>query len=77
MEANKTINKNALGEAEELLSAINRDLLALEKVAREGNADAPVTIVMFTDFQCPACAGFYPILKQTILRFNIESWRND
>ena len=35
----------------------------------QGKPDAPVTIVMFTDFQCPACSGFYPILKKTISQY--------
>ena len=31
-----------------------------------GPADAKVTIVEFADFQCPACAGAHPTLKQII-----------
>lgn len=31
-----------------------------------GNATAPVTIVEFTDFQCPSCAAMHPILEETL-----------
>jgi len=34
-----------------------------------GNAAAPVTVVMFTDFQCPACAATHPVLKQTLAQY--------
>lgn len=34
-----------------------------------GNANAPVTVVMFTDFQCPACAATYPVLKDIISQY--------
>jgi protein-disulfide isomerase len=34
-----------------------------------GNASAPVTVVMFTDLQCPACARTHPVLKQTLAHY--------
>ena len=31
-----------------------------------GKANASVTVVMFTDYQCPTCATVYPILKKLV-----------
>lgn len=31
-----------------------------------GPATAPVTIVAFTDFQCPACAAMHPIIEEVV-----------
>jgi protein-disulfide isomerase len=31
-----------------------------------GDANAPVTIVEFTDFQCPACAAMHPVLEEAL-----------
>ncbi len=31
-----------------------------------GDANAPVTVVMFTDLQCNACATVYPVLKKVL-----------
>ena len=31
-----------------------------------GDASAPVTIVEFTDFQCPACAAMHPVLEEAL-----------
>jgi protein-disulfide isomerase len=35
-----------------------------------GDAKAPVTIVEFTDFQCPACAALQPILEQVMKTYS-------
>lgn len=32
----------------------------------DGKKDAPVTIVQFSDFQCPFCARFYPPVKEVL-----------
>lgn len=34
-----------------------------------GPANAPVTVVMFSDFQCPACARTHPVLKRLIKEY--------
>lgn len=35
----------------------------------QGIAAAPVTIVMFSDFQCPACAAVHPVLKKVMAEY--------
>lgn len=34
-----------------------------------GKKDAPITIVEFSDFQCPFCARFYPMLKEVLAAY--------
>lgn len=34
-----------------------------------GGANAPVTIVEYSDFQCPACGAYYPVIKQLSAAF--------
>ena len=35
----------------------------------QGKITSPVTIVMFTDFECPGCAATHPALKQVITEY--------
>ncbi len=35
----------------------------------QGKTTAPVTVVMFTDFQCPACAATHPALKKVLAEY--------
>lgn len=33
---------------------------------RGGDASAPVTVIEFTDFECPACAALHPLLEEVL-----------
>jgi protein-disulfide isomerase len=35
----------------------------------KGNKDAAVTLVEYSDFQCPACASFQPVLKELLATY--------
>lgn len=35
-----------------------------------GNPKAKVTLVEYADFECPACAAFYPIVKQVLTTYD-------
>ncbi len=59
-------------EAEEAAAAAERqvDLAALaENVPFKGNADAPVTIIEFSDFQCPYCSRAANTVEQILKKY--------
>ena len=41
-------------------------LISVDDDPSRGVATAPVTIVEFTDFQCPACAAMHPIIEEVL-----------
>ncbi len=43
--------------------------VATDDQPAKGNATAPVTIVEFTDFQCPSCAAMHPVLERLVAEY--------
>src|SRR3989338_2093696 len=43
--------------SQELLKIIENDWV-------KGNKEAKVTLIEYSDFQCPACGAYYPVVKQ-------------
>src|SRR5258708_7695839 len=38
----------------------------------QGNTNAKVTVIEYADFQCPACAAYYPVVKQLTQDFGTQ-----
>lgn len=38
----------------------------------KGNKDAKVVLMEYSDFQCPACKSYYPIIRQLVTEFGGE-----
>jgi protein-disulfide isomerase len=41
-------------------------LISVDDDPSRGDPNAPVTVVEFTDFQCPACAAMQPVLEEVL-----------
>lgn len=48
------------------LPALN---ISVDDDPARGPANAPVTVVEFTDFQCPSCAAMHPILEEVLASY--------
>ena len=49
--------------------------VSTENSASRGNATAPVTVVMFSDFQCSACSATHPVLQKVLAEYAPEKVR--
>lgn len=49
---------------------MEREIRIIEHV--QGSSTAPVTLLVYNDFQCPACAAFVPVVKEVLEEFPAE-----
>lgn len=61
----KKFFRNNLEKGEEI-KEITEKIIISEKDHIRGNFEAPVTIVEYSDFQCPFCQRFHPTLQQIL-----------
>lgn len=47
--------------------------IPLESLPSRGSADAPVTVVEYADFQCPACGVFFNSIEPGIVKAYIDT----
>ena len=52
--------------AQDVKGAADQNVLYSNNIHTIGDKNAPIKIVEFADFQCPACAAAYPITKKII-----------
>ena len=75
----KSVNSIKAGPREEILILVSSKMKTVQMAVLDfvqqinvagspfkGTADAPVTIALFTDFQCPYCARIVPLLNQVL-----------
>lgn len=55
------------GTNEDYDSSINTTALTESQI--KGNPDSEVKLVEYSDFQCPACAQFYPVVKELLDKY--------
>ncbi len=54
----------------ETAQALDPAVVAGDKRLAKGNPDATITIVEFSDFQCPACKATEPFLKDVLTQYD-------
>ncbi|MBP7768848.1 thioredoxin domain-containing protein [Candidatus Woesebacteria bacterium] len=62
-------SKSAPTAADTAAKPVDQELLVAGATKIKGKADAPITLVEFSDFQCPACKGYQPVVQQVLEKF--------
>ena len=68
LEAGVTVSELRLG-LPEVVDALTPKDISIEGRPVRGNERAPVTIVVFADFQCPHCAAEAPVLHKAVQQY--------
>ena len=55
------------------IATITRTTTAQKDGLSLGNPDAPVQVIEFADFQCPACANYWSVLEPQIIKDYVET----
>lgn len=66
------IATNTDGRDDNAAASIKNFRLPGEKDHTKGNPNAKVTIVEFSDFECPFCARFHPTLSKAVEEYDIK-----
>lgn len=59
-------------EAQQEIADLDTSELTVSAENTSGIPNAPVTVIEFADFQCPACASAHPIVKQLLEKYPDE-----
>lgn len=54
--------------ADQVISSVARDVVAGGRSPAEENAAADITLVVFSDYRCPACRLAHPALKRAVAK---------
>ncbi len=65
----ETTNNKLNGSLDQTGSGLNASDLVSDNDHMRGSPNALVTIVEFSDFECPYCGGFHPTLKRVLNEF--------
>ena len=69
VDVSRSLDEVTAARSEEQQANAERFARMTERLPKRGSADAPVTVTVFSDFQCPYCARALPLIDQIESRY--------